>query len=82
MQGVAAQIFRLHLGQIMSAQVAVLKMQPYDVLIEPKVGMYSWTESQMIDVFVQRGMDAAEAVLPRIKELLSPGASKVRRMTA
>jgi NTE family protein len=68
--------------EIMSAQVAVLKMQPYDVLIQPKVGMYSWMESQHIDEFVRRGAQAAEAALPRIKALLSPGARKARRMTA
>jgi NTE family protein len=60
--------------EIMAAQVAALKMNVYDVLIEPKVGMYSWTESQLMDVFVQRGVEAAEAALPRIKELLRVGA--------
>ena len=66
--------------EIMSAQVAVLKMQPYDVLIRPKVGMYSWTEAQHIDEFVQRGLEAARAALPEIRERLKPGAPNRRRV--
>jgi hypothetical protein len=67
--------------EIMSAQVAALKMNPYDVLIQPKVGMYSWLEGQLINTFVQRGVDAAQEAVPRIKELLRLGARKPERAT-
>jgi predicted acylesterase/phospholipase RssA len=66
--------------EITSAQVAALKMHPYDVLIQPKVGMYSWTETQMMDLFVQRGVEAAEEALPRIRELLSPNSHQFSNM--
>ena len=66
--------------EIMEAQIAVLKMNPYDVLIAPKVGMYSALEAHHLDVFVQRGEEAARAAIPQIKELLTPGTRKVRRV--
>src|SRR5262249_39560773 len=44
--------------EIMEAQIAVLKMNPFDVLISPKVGMYSALEAHRLDEFVQRGEDA------------------------
>jgi NTE family protein len=66
--------------EIMSAQVALLKMQPVDVLITPKVGMYSWMEGNRIDTFIQIGEDAARAAVPKIKELLKPGVRRTRRV--
>ncbi|HKP54972.1 MAG TPA: cyclic nucleotide-binding and patatin-like phospholipase domain-containing protein [Chloroflexia bacterium] len=65
--------------EMMAAQVAILKMNPYDVLIAPKVGRYSWTEARRIDEFVRLGEEAARTAIPQIKALLQPGARKVRR---
>jgi NTE family protein len=66
--------------EIMSAQVALLKMHPVDVLITPKVGMYSWMEGNRIDTFVRIGEEAARAAVPKIKELLKPGVRRTRRV--
>jgi NTE family protein len=59
--------------EIMEAQIAILKMAPYDVLIAPKVGMYSATEAERLDEFVRLGEEAARAQLPSIQALLKPG---------
>jgi NTE family protein len=60
--------------EVMEAGIALLRMDPYDVLIAPRVGMYSALEAQRIDTFVRRGEEAARAAMPRIRELLSPNA--------
>lgn len=67
--------------ECMSAQVAILKMRPFDVLIAPKVGRYNWTEGDRIDTFVQLGETAARAAIPEIKELLKSGVRRVRRVS-
>jgi NTE family protein len=59
--------------EIMEAQIAILKMAPYDVLIAPKVGMYSATEAERLDEFVRLGEEAARAQLSSIQALLKPG---------
>jgi hypothetical protein len=58
--------------EVMEAAIALLKMNPYDVLIAPRVGMYSATDANRIDTFVKRGEEAARAALPQIRELLKP----------
>jgi NTE family protein len=58
--------------EVMEAAIALLKMNPYDVLIAPRVGMYSATDANRIDTFVKRGEEAAQAALPQIRELLKP----------
>jgi NTE family protein len=75
-------IFEIYqsMREIMEAQIAVLKMDPYDVLIAPKVGMYGALEAQHLDLFVQRGEEAARAALPEIKDLLKPGVRKMRKV--
>jgi NTE family protein len=75
-------IFEIYqsMREIMEAQIAVLKMTPYDVLIAPKVGMYGALEAQHLDLFVQRGEEAARAAVAEIKALLKPGVHKVRRV--
>ncbi|MDQ6747956.1 MAG: patatin-like phospholipase domain-containing protein [Candidatus Dormibacteraeota bacterium] len=65
--------------EIMEAQIAILKMTPYDVLISPKVGMYSATEAERLDEFVRLGEEAARAQIDTIKQLLKPGAARGRR---
>jgi NTE family protein len=75
-------IFEIYqsMREIMEAQIAILKMTPYDVLIAPKVGMYGALEAQHLDLFVQLGEEAARQAMPQIKELLKPGTRKVRRV--
>jgi NTE family protein len=65
--------------EVMEAGIALLRMDPYDVLIAPRVGMYSALEAQRIDTFVRRGEEAARAAMPRIRELLRPGAPVAAR---
>jgi len=65
--------------EIMEAQIAVLKMAPYDVLISPKVGMYSATEAERLDEFVRLGEEAAKTQVDNIKQLLKPGVLRQRR---
>jgi NTE family protein len=64
--------------EIMEAQIAILKMAPYDVLIAPKVGMYSATEAERLDEFIRLGEEAARAQIDTIKQLLKPGAIRQR----
>ncbi|HUS13841.1 MAG TPA: cyclic nucleotide-binding and patatin-like phospholipase domain-containing protein [Chloroflexia bacterium] len=65
--------------EIMEAQIAILKMAPYDVLIAPKVGMYSATETERLDEFVRLGEEAAQSQISAIKQLLKPGTIRQRR---
>ncbi|HET7081213.1 MAG TPA: cyclic nucleotide-binding and patatin-like phospholipase domain-containing protein [Chloroflexia bacterium] len=73
-------IFEIYnsMREIMEAQIAILKMAPYDVLISPKVGMYSALEAERLDEFVRLGEEAANAQIDQIKELLKPGAVRKR----
>jgi NTE family protein len=73
-------IFEIYnsMREIMEAQIAVLKMAPYDVLISPKVGMYSALEAERLDEFVRLGEEAATAQIDQIKQLLRPGAVRTR----
>lgn len=66
--------------EIMSAQVAIQTMKPFDVLIAPKVGMYNWTEGNRIDTFIKIGEEAARAAIPQIRELLKPGVRAAGRV--
>jgi len=65
--------------EIMEAQIAILKMAPYDVLISPKVGMYSATEAERLDEFVRLGEEAARSQLAGIQALLTPGTVRAAR---
>jgi NTE family protein len=65
--------------EIMEAQIAILKMTPYDVLISPRVGMYSATETERLGEFVRLGEEAARAQIETIKALLKPGAIRTQR---
>jgi NTE family protein len=64
--------------EVMEAQIAILKMTPYDVLIAPKVGMYSALEAERLDEFVRLGEEAACAQIAQIQALLQPGAALPR----
>jgi NTE family protein len=66
-------------SEIMAAQIAILRMWPYDVLIAPRVGKYHWREASRMDEFIRLGIEAAQAEVPRIKQLLQPGARAVHR---
>jgi NTE family protein len=65
-------------AEIMAGQIAVLKMKPYDVLIQPKVGQYHWRDGRRITEFVRLGEAATRAALPQIRDLLQPGARRGR----
>ena len=61
--------------EIMEAQIAVLKMNPYDVLIAPKVGMYSALEANRLDEFVERGRGGRPRRLIPDQATLAAGAA-------
>jgi NTE family protein len=66
--------------EIMSAEIAAYKQIWADVVITPKVGMYSWLEGSRIDDFVRLGEEAARAALPQIQALLATGVRAVPRL--
>ncbi len=61
-------------SEIMAAAVARLNMQPFDVLVAPRVGKYHWREGRRLAQFVRLGEDAARAALPQIQALVQPRA--------
>jgi NTE family protein len=66
--------------EITSAQIAELRMHPYDVLIAPKVGVYTATDAARIKEFIRIGEEAAREALPQIQALLRDEARPVRRV--
>jgi NTE family protein len=66
--------------EITSAQIAELRMHPYDVLVAPQVGVYTATDAARINEFVRIGEAAARKALPQIQALLRAETRPIRRV--
>lgn len=80
-RGAAPNILEVFLTErdITAAQIAELQMHPYDVLIAPKVGVYTATDAARIDEFVRIGEAAAQEALPQMHALLRAETGPIRR---
>ena len=56
---------------IMEREIVKTRMTPVDVLIKPKVEVYSAMNYDKAEEFLQIGRSAAEEALPLIKKLLN-----------
>jgi len=57
---------------IMEREIIKTKMMPMDVVINPRVGIYSSMEYDKAAEFIRLGEEAAQEEIGRIKELISP----------
>jgi NTE family protein len=57
---------------IMEREIIKTKMMPMDVIINPRVGIYSSMEYDKAAEFIRLGEEAAQEEIGRIKELISP----------
>ena len=57
---------------IMEREIIKTKMMPVDVVINPRVGIYSSMEYDKAAEFIRLGKEAAQEEIGRIKELISP----------
>jgi NTE family protein len=56
---------------IMEREIVKTRMTPVDVLIRPKVEIYTSMDYDKAEEFIKLGVEAAEQQLPRIRELTS-----------
>jgi hypothetical protein len=56
---------------IMEREIIKTRMNPVDVLIQPRVEIYTSMDYDKADNFVQLGREAAELELPNLKNLLN-----------
>jgi len=69
---------------IMEREIIKTRMMPVDVVINPKVGIYSAMEYDKAEKLIRLGEEAAQEEIGRIKELISPqrrGEQRVRGNT-
>jgi NTE family protein len=57
---------------IMEREIIKTKMMPVDVVINPRVGIYSFIEFDKAQGLIRLGEEAAQEEIGRIKELISP----------
>lgn len=57
---------------IMEREIIKTKMMPMDVVISPRVGIYSSMEYDKAEEFIRLGEEAAQEEIGRIKELINP----------
>ncbi len=57
---------------IMEREIIKTKMMPVDVVINPRVGIYSFMEFDKAKDLIRLGEEAAQEEIGRIKELISP----------
>ena len=56
---------------IMEREIIKTRMNPVDVLIQPRVEVYTSMEYDKAEEFIHLGREAAKHELPNIKKLLS-----------
>lgn len=64
---------------IMEREIIKTKMMPMDVVINPKVGIYSSMEYDKAEEFIRLGEEAAQEQISKIKELISPRRREQKR---
>jgi NTE family protein len=57
---------------IMEREIIKTKMMPVDVVINPRVGIYSFMEYDKAEELIRLGEEAAQREIGRVKELISP----------
>ncbi|MEI8345385.1 MAG: patatin-like phospholipase family protein, partial [Candidatus Omnitrophota bacterium] len=58
--------------QAMESEISDVEAQDADLLIRPVIPEANWVDFHKPRLFIQKGEEAAEALLPKIKELIRP----------
>ncbi len=62
--------------EIMESEIIKSRMGPVDVLIQPDIARYGTMEYDKVNDLVQRGIEAARAQIPAIRQRLAPNPRK------